>query len=118
MEEYIPPGDFPVLIFLGKEVRVEPKVIAMLKSVQVPYLEVLRPGETMMGQMGTVDTHGRIAVPRDNYFDVIDLLRRQALGEPPPVCNETVRADWQCAGCGEENPGNFDICWNCGHEAP
>lgn len=23
-------------------------------------------------------------------------------------------ADVRCAGCGEENPGSFDICWNCG----
>jgi hypothetical protein len=20
-----------------------------------------------------------------------------------------------CAACGEESPGNFDLCWNCGH---
>ncbi len=23
----------------------------------------------------------------------------------PPRC---------CTGCGEESPGNFDLCWNCG----
>jgi hypothetical protein len=22
-------------------------------------------------------------------------------------------ATWQCASCGEENPGEFDICWKC-----
>lgn len=25
--------------------------------------------------------------------------------------------DWRCAGCGEENPGNFELCWKCGREA-
>ncbi len=107
-----------MLIFHGNEVRYEPKVIAMLKSAQIPFMEVLHPGESMMGQLGTVDSRGRISVPRDCYFEVIDLLRRQALGEPLPDFNETARADWQCAGCREENPGNFDVCWNCGQEAP
>ncbi|MEM9017342.1 MAG: DUF2007 domain-containing protein [Verrucomicrobiota bacterium] len=22
--------------------------------------------------------------------------------------------DWTCAKCGEENPGNFEVCWSCG----
>jgi hypothetical protein len=22
--------------------------------------------------------------------------------------------DWKCVHCGEEVPGNFDTCWNCG----
>ena len=25
--------------------------------------------------------------------------------------------EWQCGSCGEENPGSFEICWNCGHAA-
>ncbi len=24
-------------------------------------------------------------------------------------------AAWQCANCGEENGGGFEICWSCGH---
>jgi hypothetical protein len=23
-----------------------------------------------------------------------------------------------CAACGEESPGNFDLCWNCGRSLP
>ena len=22
-------------------------------------------------------------------------------------------ADWKCASCGEDVPGNFDVCWKC-----
>lgn len=22
--------------------------------------------------------------------------------------------EWDCAPCGEPNPGTFDLCWNCG----
>jgi hypothetical protein len=28
------------------------------------------------------------------------------------------RADWKCPACHEENPGNFELCWNCGAPAP
>jgi hypothetical protein len=24
-----------------------------------------------------------------------------------------VTAAWQCAQCGEENPGGFELCWKC-----
>lgn len=27
---------------------------------------------------------------------------------------ETVRTVWRCAGCGEQNTPEFDVCWNCG----
>jgi hypothetical protein len=33
---------------------------------------------------------------------------------PPP----TFRDDWTCPACGEEVPGNFDCCWQCGAEHP
>ncbi len=23
--------------------------------------------------------------------------------------------EWVCGACGEENGGNFDLCWNCQH---
>jgi hypothetical protein len=36
---------------------------------------------------------------------------------------ETVLADsdlesWSCSQCDEENPGSFDVCWNCGESSP
>ena len=30
--------------------------------------------------------------------------------ESAPQDTSTLR----CAGCGEDNPGNFQVCWNCG----
>ncbi len=23
---------------------------------------------------------------------------------------------WRCKNCGEDNPGNFEVCWNCPKE--
>lgn len=28
--------------------------------------------------------------------------------------SEDSKADWQCTKCKEQNPGSFDVCWNCG----
>ena len=115
MEEHIPSGDFPVVIFNGKEVAGTPVVVDLLKRMRIPYMEVMRPGETVWGFGGP--THGtcRIGVPRSCYFEVIDLLRRQAFGELMPEAEaESEGAEWTCSGCGESNPGSFDLCWNCG----
>ena len=24
-------------------------------------------------------------------------------------------SEWRCAGCREDNPASFDLCWSCGH---
>lgn len=28
------------------------------------------------------------------------------------------KADWTCPSCAEANPGNFELCWNCGAPSP
>jgi len=30
--------------------------------------------------------------------------------------SKTGAPGWVCARCSEENPGSFELCWNCGHE--
>ena len=42
-----------------------------------------------------------------DYAEAMTILR--SVNEPAA----TERADWQCAGCGETVPGNFDTCWSC-----
>jgi hypothetical protein len=118
MEDRIPKGDFPVVIFNSKEVPCDAKVVELLNRVHIPYMEVLRPGETMMGLGGSTRPGGRLAVPRGSYWEVIDLLRRQALGEPLPEPQDRSGPDWRCEGCGEENPSGFEICWNCEKQRP
>lgn len=29
-----------------------------------------------------------------------------------------VQGTLRCSACGEESPGNFDLCWNCGRGLP
>jgi hypothetical protein len=38
-----------------------------------------------------------------------DLVRQFERPQAPPGAR-------RCAACGEENPGNFQVCWHCGAE--
>jgi hypothetical protein len=54
----------------------------------------------------------RLRVPSEFYFDVLFLLQR-ARREMAAARAAGEAANWTCRGCGEENPGNFELCWNC-----
>ena len=47
-------------------------------------------------------------------------LERECDRERAEVMLRTIEADahasppHRCMACGEESPGNFDLCWNCG----
>ena len=77
----------------------------------VPYMQqkdkVLREiymGPRMLGS--------RLVVPNEFFFEVLWLIRRAELEiEDGRARAETER--WACAQCGEENPGNFELCWSC-----
>lgn len=116
MEEFIPPGLYPVVIFNGREVLSTPQITDLLQRMKVPYMEVMRPGDIVYGIGSPIGKGARIAVPRACFFKVIDLLRRLAFGEPmpKPESQQSEGRAWACAACGEQNPGNFEICWNCG----
>jgi hypothetical protein len=54
-----------------------------------------------------------LCVITDEAFDsAIALLKSR------PAAVASARADWKCPACHEENPGNFELCWNCGASAP
>lgn len=115
VDEHIPRGDYPVVIFDGQEVLLTPEVIDLVRRYQVPFLESHGPIEAAYGLNRAVMNRSRLTVPRDRYFEVIDLLRRQAAGQPmPPPPDSQARPDWACDHCGEHNPGTFELCWQCG----
>ena len=118
IDEHIPKGDFPVIIFNGKELRGTPELMDLLKRYRIPFMEVMGPADSMYGLVGATYRGTRISIMRARYFEVIDLLRRQALGEALPPADTCNRPDWTCPSCSEENPGTFDVCWSCGIDSP
>jgi hypothetical protein len=51
-------------------------------------------------------------VHNEFFFEVLWLIRRAELDmEVGRMRAESDR--WACPQCGEENPGNFEMCWSC-----
>lgn len=116
LDEHLPKGAFPVLIFNGKELRTTPEVVDLLRRYRIPFMEVMGAADSLYGMLGATHSRSRVGVIRARYWEVIDLLRRQALGEEMPPIETCDRPDWCCRRCGEENPGSFEVCWQCGEE--
>lgn len=114
MEEHIPQGDYPMVILEGKPVQLDAGVRELLRRARIPFLDRRAPVDQLYGLGGLTDRGGLLGVPRDCYFEVIDLLRRRVLGEPMPDFAEPDGPDWACGSCGEQNPGTFEVCWSCG----
>jgi len=123
LEEYIPSGQTPLLIAGGEQVRATGQIIELFRTYQIPFVERPGPFEAVLGSLRLTrsEVSPPIAVPRENYLEAIDLIRRHTLGEAMPAAPSGVGrtgdprkdADWQCEACGEWNPANFEVCWQC-----
>ncbi len=89
-----------------------PQVGMLLEAELIPFL--------LSDERSVIEIHaggaaigGRLSVPSEFYFDLLWLLERERRkNEAAPA--RGAHAAWDCQACGEHNPANFDICWNCG----
>lgn len=49
----------------------------------------------------------------DDYIPAVELIRSHLVAD-----DASAAVDVPCPGCGEINPGNFELCWNCGAPIP
>lgn len=120
LEDYIPEGAFPPLIADGQMVHVTDELAELFDAYHLPIVEMNDPIAQVFGG-GVVPWSVKsrrgaaIAVPRERWFEAVDLIRRWRLAEelPPPPDEPEPGPDWSCGACGEENPGHFQVCWNC-----
>jgi hypothetical protein len=68
-------------------------------------LRYLRDGEAVDYPLLTA---AKEQVAEDQFFEEQREMESHDTGEPV----------WRCASCGEENPGNFEVCWKCQAERP
>ncbi len=117
LEQFIPAGEFPPLIAGGRFVTATDDVLMLMRTYQIPVVELRSAVRTVFGGLMPGGHEGvRIAVPRSRYLEAIDLIRRMEQYEPlPPPPDAAAGADspWVCDFCGEENPPTFGLCWNC-----
>ena len=46
----------------------------------------------------------------EDYVSAVKIIREHLTAN-----QEHADEEIKCAGCGETNPGNFEMCWSCGH---
>ncbi|MFH1748692.1 MAG: hypothetical protein ABIG44_16785 [Planctomycetota bacterium] len=89
-----------------------PGMQSVLEAELVPHFPV---EERTIGEL--VGGHGslfnRLRVASEFYLEVRWLLQH-ARHEMDVARAAGGLNDWTCPKCHEENPGNFDLCWNCG----
>lgn len=88
-----------------------PGVQSILGAEHVPHFPVgeLTVAEIYGGRSMTVTA---LHVPAEFFFEVLWLLQR-IRSEVRASRGAGARPPWSCPSCGEENPGNFELCWSC-----
>ncbi len=124
LEEYVPKGDFPTLIFAGREVRLTPQLEARFRKARIHYTTKLGHTDAMYGleRMPIFKNSKRVGVLRSEYFAALELVLEEHLN-PTELAEEDRTSDtsatdsdapdWTCEHCDESNPATFDVCWNC-----
>lgn len=93
-----------------------PGVQALLAEENVPHVPVTEKSVAeIYGGHGVLSD--RLRVPSEFFFEVLWLLA-QAKRDAQAARDRAGQDDWTCTNCGEENPGNFDVCWNCEQTHP
>ena len=93
-----------------------PTLQVLLAAEDLPHVPVKEKtlSEIYMGQSMTIT---RLRVPTEFFFETLWLIRHaQVEMEAARTLGRAQR--WPCGQCGEENPGNFELCWNCGEARP
>jgi hypothetical protein len=68
--------------------------------------------ENAIGAVGAAFPPSLCVTVDSDYDEAIRVIKTRQFIESVP------RSDWKCPSCREENPGNFELCWNCGALGP
>ncbi len=79
-----------------------------LESHGVPSLLKNDFTSSIMGEIPFFQTWPEVWVA-DELYEVATQLVKDAQSE----LAETADSDWVCSTCTEENPGTFELCWQC-----
>jgi membrane protease subunit (stomatin/prohibitin family) len=85
-------------------------VQALLAAETVPHVPA--QGQALAGIVGGSAPGFALRVLSEFYFEVLWILQG-ARREARKARASRATGRWSCVQCGQKNPANFDICWNC-----
>ena len=62
---------------------------------------------SLLGEVPYTSVWPEIWVGQPDFANAAELISQVR-------CGDVTGPDWACGDCKETNPGNFDICWQCG----
>jgi hypothetical protein len=122
LDDLRPEGEVPPVWIDGQGVPMTKAIQQILELHEVPFDRNVMDAlyGINLGPASPVWLH----VDRRLYWDTIHALL-SAVGRdsgapalPPAARSKRGGPPWRCTACGERNPGNFEICWQCQGEVP
>jgi hypothetical protein len=90
-----------------------------LDGVEVSNMIVMGSYDPFMVSTGT-RSMPHVMVPMKFYHEAVEVLDKTFGKRCFPTGEEPRRpppgGDWVCSGCGESNPGTFEVCWHCSRD--
>lgn len=89
------------------------EILALLQQHRIPSLLL---NENVAGTPGVLPFNPEMTVDAEVWVLDPGLADRCArlIAEFQAAGAGTAVGAWACAGCGEENPASFELCWSCG----
>lgn len=81
------------------------------QAVRLPYIPA-QSSSPMDFFMGTPVGGRQLLIPAEFHLEALVVVRQ--LRQRLAAGAAHARHNWRCAKCGEEVPGSFEVCWNCG----
>ena len=89
------------------------EILALLHQQRIP---AMRLTETVAGTPGVLPFNPGMAADAEVWVLDAGLVERceRLIAEFQAANPARGDGPWRCAGCREENPAGFDLCWACG----
>ncbi len=111
----------PVTVFTAADLSLAWAAVLVLDNARISNLLVSSSFDLGLAVLRRKSSYPRVLVPFKFFYEAADLLQREFGAREFGPAAQPIRSGphlppWRCSQCGEENPGTFEICWQCASE--
>jgi hypothetical protein len=110
----------PIEVFTAADLSLAWAAAMQLDQNQISNMIVTASYDPVVGMFSRKTSLPHVMAPFKFYYEAVDVLekcfgrRYFQHGEQPPRTES--KTPWTCTACGEECPGEFEVCWNCNRQ--